>query len=114
MCVCVCVRVCAFTYGRGWCGKYREGEEGLSFSDLQILPKCSVRGGLQRCLPAPPQLLLLPAGSSPPQAQTARTVVPRLPQGFGVAWRALVSFRNWGIIADDIHAEQCQNQLYFT
>ena len=112
MCVCVCT--CVFTYGRGWCGKYREEEEGLSFSDFQILPKCSLHGGLQRCLPAPhpaPVAAHWFFSSSSSDCQDRR---PPLPQGFGVAWQALVSFPKSGVIADDAHVEQCQNQLYFT
>ena len=115
MCTCVFTCLCVLTYSpHGRCGKYREEEEGLSLSGLQTLPKRGVCGVCRDASSPHPRLPFLSTLSSPPQVQTARTAVPGLPQGFGVVWQALVSFPKWGVIANDTHVEQYQNQLYFT
>ena len=114
VCVCVCVCTCVFTYGRDGVGSIEKRRKAYPSQICRFCPNVASMGICRDAFLPPTQLLLLPTGSSPPQAQTARTTVPRLPQGFGVAWRALVSFPKWGVIADDAHVEQCQNQLYFT
>ena len=113
VCLCVCVCTCVLTYGRGWCGRYREEEEGLFVSVLQTLPKCSVLGVCRDAFPPLPSSYCCP----PALHSSSSDRQDRGPQAAPGLWccvAALVSFPKWGVIADDAHVEQCQNQLYFT